>query len=421
MSDRADKRSPSDLSQQGGEDELQDLIKKCQAFPTGPTFVTDPLKRGPGRPPKSTLKSVKSVVNLTQLDDEPSNVVEESVTEPTRATRNANSNGTERTPSTRNANTNDGESSRATRNANSSGTESTRATRNANPKKSKGNEKIETDTPSQPLIFKDPAVGQFLGFLQKTIADVSKNNAKLDNIIEQQQLQIRQQQELINSLNERVLRADMRISVLESQVDGLLQDKLANRLQISGTAAEAFIRATPEYRDGVRRLGLHSLRSLGLLVASKTATIPVGTPEEELNIGDVSDGTQVADADLHPAIKKLKDEQAITSASIFADSQDTLRIAVTTATRDAAMAILTKGKATKRALFFSEELTERRRNIMYELRQTRRRFPLLNLSVFSRNGTPAVRIGEQRRPTLIASHQDLDRFHARLRTNPGEY
>ena len=123
-------------------------------------------------------------------------------------------------------------------------------------------------------------------------------------------------------------------------------------------------------------------------------TQPTEVPQNVIS-GELPQGsrlTAMPDVSNHPVVLNLIKEQDITSAAILFDDQ----LVVHTRDRQSAMNILTRGKFTKRTLHFKEQLTKRRQSLMYKLREIRRANPHLKMAVFSRNGAPAVRLGNER-------------------------
>ena len=74
-----------------------------------------------------------------------------------------------------------------------------------------------------------------------------------------------------------------------------------------------------------------------------------------------------------------------------------------------ALAILTRGKLTKKSLFFSEQLTKQR-GLRSKLIQ------FIRTAVFSRNGCPAVSVGEGRF-NLIISEEYLETLNSFLKSS----
>ena len=131
-------------------------------------------------------------------------------------------------------------------------------------------------------------------------------------------------------------------------------------------------------------------------------------------INNLSRGVQVPDAEIDPAINQFVKEQGISSAFILPDRDGNPdRVAITVESRKSALALLTRGKLTKRSLFITEQLTKRRGHMIYRLRGLRSKFSLIRMAVFSRNGFPAVRVGESR-INLIKSEEDFEYLNSFL-------
>ena len=268
----------------------------------------------------------------------------------------------------------------------------------------------------------DPS--ELLSFFKSTVHELKQNNNILTKLAQRQQ-------SLTETLAAEVNGCKDRISVLELEVDALKQDKLANQVLISGPAARDFISSTPEHRDEIRHLGFHSINKLRTLVALKTidrqkvidfrqsdaltkrteeliqsGTAPGNTSETadiRVDPNDVRVVTEITGDDIE--VKSLTVDQGIEAAFILGDD----KLAVHTTSRKTAMAILTCGKHAKRSLFFSEHLTKRRQELQYKLRQIRNAHPDLGITVFSRNGMPAARVG-QGRHVFILTDSDLQNF-----------
>ena len=216
------------------------------------------------------------------------------------------------------------------------------------------------------------------------------------------------QQKLVEDLHGRIKTCMGRISELEFQVDDLQQEKLANRVLVTGPAVETFISESAEQRDKIRNLGLHSLNRLRRLVVNKTtpaemllvfpqptAPSPPGAQSDDVRneatpiqpdpAAQAAMAAEVA-ASNEEFLKSREKEQGIVSATILS----TERIVVHTSSRQAAMAILTRGKCAKRSMFFAEQLTKRRQAVMYRLRSLRSANTRTRFAVFSRNGIPAI-------------------------------
>ena len=246
-------------------------------------------------------------------------------------------------------------------------------------------------------------------YLKATIQELRNNNTVLTRLATQQQ-------RITEKICQEITICNERITDLELRVDELQQDKLSNQVLMSGPDITALISSLPEQRENMRNLGFHSLGKLRSAVALKTVdheklvtdhisdviTQAINSGQERPKENEIHPPDITSD---HPDVKSLIAEQGIESAFILSDT----RIAVHTTTRKATMAILTRGKRTNRAIYFSEQLTRHRQGIMYKLRQFRDAHPRLRLSVFSRNGVPAVRVGTGRH-TFIRNEDDVRDF-----------
>ena len=92
------------------------------------------------------------------------------------------------------------------------------------------------------------------------------------------------------------------------------------------------------------------------------------------------------------ALQDMVNAQAIESAFMFTDHL----LCVTVRSRQCALEILTRNKFTGRKLFFTEQLTKRRQGTMSDLKKIRDENPSKKISVFSRNGVPSIRVGDDR-------------------------
>ena len=322
--------------------------------------------------------------------------------------------------------------------------------------------------PASPDPLADPTMSNFFKFLQANITELTANNKKLNEVAQRQHDIIQSLDKEVKSCKRHISALESRVTSLEDEVDAMQQEKLENKLLISGPAMKRFLSCSSEGRAGGGNLGMHSLRSLRILVGSLTidrsqlsepenledtttvfnndlpsgeqmsntegepAVIQPGSeqltpsarpqvseiknPEATANaiINNLTRGVQVADAEINPAINELVKEQGITSAFILSDRDgNPERVAITVESRESALAILTRGKLTKKSLYFSEQLTKRRGHLMYRLRGLCSKFSFIRMTVFSRNGCPAVRVGDGRF-NFIKSEEDLQNLNSLL-------
>ena len=295
---------------------------------------------------------------------------------------------------------------------------------------------ITESIPASLSDFSATDTNEILAYFKSTVHELKQNNSLLTKVAQRQQ-------SLTETLGAEVIACKKRISDLELEVDSLKQDKFANQVLVSGPAAKDFIARTSEHRNNSRHLGFHSINKLRTMIALKTIDTEILSEkvldfrrsdavtkrtEELLQSGasldnpddaaairnaanDVIVTTEITGDDVE--VRSLIVDQGIEDAFIVGDD----RLAVHTTSRTSAMEILTCGKRTQRTLFFSEQLTKRRQELQYKLRQIRNANPDLGISVFSRNGIPAVRVG-QARPVFVLTDADLQIFVNSLRGYP---
>ena len=90
--------------------------------------------------------------------------------------------------------------------------------------------------------------------LKSTIQELRVSNRTLT-------MMANRQQGLIESLSTQVSNCMSRINELEFEVDDLRQERLSDRVIISGPVARDFISSTSEFKDGMRQIGFHSLNN----------------------------------------------------------------------------------------------------------------------------------------------------------------
>ena len=236
--------------------------------------------------------------------------------------------------------------------------------------------------------------GDFKTFLKANIIELRNNNRFLATLFQ------RQQHIIVELTNDNAQLKD-RVEVLEAEIDDLKQEKLSHKLIISGPSIENFISQTPEHLAQTKNLGANSIHKLKSLIATKTLKDSDPLPP---NV------TEIPQDQPSPAIAPLAEAQGITAAYILSEN----RLAVESRDKASAMRILTRGKITNRTLFFAEQLTKRRQGLMFDMRRIRNSHPgQTQIAIFSRNGTPAYRRGEE--PfTFVRNSRDVGRFAALL-------
>ena len=236
--------------------------------------------------------------------------------------------------------------------------------------------------------------GDFKSFLKANFIELRNNNRFLATLLQ------RQHHMIVGLSNDNALLKD-RVEGLEAEIDALKQEKLSHKLIVSGPTIEDFIVQTPEHHAQTKNLGAHSIQKLRSLIATKTLKESDPWP---------SNVTERPQDQPSPAIAPLAETQGITAAYILSDN----RLAVESRDKPSAMKILTRGKITNRSLFFAEQLTKRRQGLMYDLRRIRNSHSeQTRIAVFSRNGIPAYRRGEEPL-TFVRNSRDVGRFAALL-------
>ena len=183
--------------------------------------------------------------------------------------------------------------------------------------------------------------GAFIPYLKATISELKQNNSWLMTIATRQM-------KIIEDLQNEVSECKERIDILEEEVDEHKQERILDRVLISGPSMTTFIENSQEHRDGVRDLGTHSLGRLRSLVALSTIDrekFSRMNPDMAAATPEVTPESLIIPSD-HPDVKELVEKQGILSATLLTSE----RLIVHTSSREAALNILTRGKHTKRQL-----------------------------------------------------------------------
>ena len=204
-----------------------------------------------------------------------------------------------------------------------------------------------------------------------------------------------------------------KLSIVESDLDELQQDKLRKNLTISGPAIARFIKDTPEFKEKSRKLGFHSLNRLKEKLA-ESALPPCVSPSsnpnvenpEEIPLISIDSQPHITEQDselvqaYRDSVKIMTDKQGVASARIIRDDL----LCVDLNTEDNKYEFFSIAKKVRQDFIFAEQLTKRRQTIMWRLREFRREFPSLQLSVFSRNTFPVVRFGRVHNSTGLRAN-----------------
>ena len=248
----------------------------------------------------------------------------------------------------------------------------------------------------------------------KQLTELQVSNQRLRTDLDSLSAQVDHNKSTLSSVEELNKLYGERILSLECELDDVRQKQLMTEIILSGPAITDFISNCPEKGSNIKSLGPETLGKLKILLAAKTLRRQPVEPEEAPR--DVTEDTEVGAGNVpatvpndsnHHALRRSK-SYGILSAILITDT----RILVTLTSRESARTLFSHSKLAGDTWYAAEQLTRTRQNVMFELRKFRRAHPTLSLTIFSRNGCPSVRIGEDTRIHQIRNETELKNFIA---------